>query len=639
MKNALALIFLFLLTSTNTLANSGMNAFNRKDYNEAYRVWSRAPDTAESQYGLGLLHYEGLGGPKNTAKGLSLLQSSSDKGFKASTEYLANIYERNNDPKNTIRFLDRLQSQEKTLKTQERLVAAHRKLAKDLPAKSTDYCLAITELSKLGGSPESGAPEMCALNGLASSVTLDVARQWLTKNFSLSPTLDGIDMLAEELLNPKSASFNPSIIEEAIWALDSNLSNQTIKKALLEKGKISQDACRTLPSREIDQRIRLSSYCTLVVIAGGNKDPSIAAREYITATQGRSSTRQAVGVSRGLTLLTLQKEVFDSIDGIYLRLEANRVTRKWRESMELIGRNLKKLDSSGSKQNQNHLRFLLNQALPRPQGDPEFSQDNARELAQIIDAFTGEVEIKKTSCSVLAPWVAATSDYDTEKISEKQLVKSLESICAAVGLTRTEPSKQPTPLSLPEFSSPSRQNSDQAKPGAQPTQTQHKSLSQTANFDKSLYDCNQGLVSGCAPAAIALLSPNPPTMYQSLSKEQRLDVAEKILLNGVKKDDPGSLAVLYDIYETSLDSSKRPTSQRYLSTLLAKGDPAGLLRQEIQSLPKDPISGILGGVLLRPKYAAACDRIRQLAQENRLTDYDKTIASNTYDGIMCKSLR
>ncbi len=639
MKKSIAVILLSLLTSTGAFANSGMNAFNRKDYNEAYRVWSRSPDTAESQYGLGLLHYEGLGGPKNAAKGLSLLQSASDKGFKASTEYLANVYERTNDPKNAIRFLDRLQNQEKTLKTQERLVAAHRKLAKDLPAKSTDYCLAITELTRLGGSPDSGSPEMCALNGLASPVTLDAARQWLARNFSQRPTLDGIEMLAEELLNPKSPSFNPSVIEEAIWALDSDLSNQTIKKILVEKGKVNQDTCRTLPFREPDQRTRLSSYCTLVVIAGVNKDPLLVAKEYITATQGRVATRLTDRVSRGVTLLSLQKERFDSSEGLYLRLAVNRLTNKWQDSIELISKNLKQLESSKSPQNKIELRFILDRAnMSSRSWDKAFVQNDANNLARLIDAFSGEIEIKKYGCTTLAPYVAMTSPYDTEKVAEKELIKTLDSICATAGLARPDP-KQTSPQAVPSIPSGEQPTKDQVGNDTRALQTPRTGTAPPTSFDKALYDCNQGEVSGCAPAAIALLSPNPPTMYQSLSKEQRLDVAEKILLNGVKKDDPGSLAVLYDIYENSLDSSKRPTSQRYLATLLSKGDPAGLLRQEIQSLPKDPVSGILGSVLLRTKYAAACDRIRQLAQGDRLTSYDKTIADNAYNGIMCKSLR
>ncbi len=639
MKKSLAVIFLLLFTSTGALANSGMTAFNRKDYNEAYRIWSRSPDTAESQYGLGLLHYEGLGGPRNAAKGLSLLQSASDKGYKASTEYLASIYERTNDSRNAIRFLDRLQSQEKTLKTQERLVAAHKKLAKDLPAKSTDYCLAITELSKLGGSPDSGAPEMCALNGLASPVTLDTARQWLARNFSQRPTLEGIEMLAEELLNPKSASFNPSVIEEAVWSLDNDLSNQTIKKILHEKGKVSQDTCRTLPFREPDQRARLSSYCTLVVIAGINKDPLVVAKEYITATQGRVATRLTDRVSRGVALLSLQKERFDSAEGIYLRLEVNRLSNKWRDSIELISRNLKQLSSSKSPQNRIELGFILDRAnMSSRSNDKTFAQIDANDVARLIDAFSGEVEIKKYGCTTLAPYVAMTSPFDTEKATEKELVKALDGICSAAGLPRPDPS-QSSPPATPGNSGGAKLSSDRVGNDIQASQTQRLATGIQTDFDKVFYDCNQGEVSGCAPAAIALLSPNPPAMFQSLSKEERLRVAERILLSGVKTDDPGSLAVLYDIYENGLESDKRKNSQQYLSTLLSKGDPAGLLRQEIQSLPKDPVSGLVGGLLLREKHAKACDRIRQLAQGNRLTDYDKKIANDAYNGIMCRSLR
>jgi hypothetical protein len=429
------------------------------------------------------------------------------------------------------------------------------------------------------------------------------------------------------------------VIEEAIWALDSDLSNQTIKKVLIEKGKVSQDTCRTLPFREPDQRTRLSSYCTLVVIAGVNKDPLLVAKEYITATQGRVATRLTDRVSRGVTLLSLQKERFDSAEGLYLRLAVNRLTNKWQDSIELISRNLKQLDSSKSPQNKIELRFILDRANMSSRGkDETFAQNDANNLARLIDAFSGEVEIKRYGCTTLAPYVAMTSPFDTERVTEKELVKTLDSVCATAGLPRPDPS-QSSPPAASGISGGAKPTNDRVGRDIQASQNPRAATAPPTSFDKALYDCNQGEVSGCAPAAIALLSPNPPTMYQSLSKEQRLDVAEKILLNGVKKDDPGSLAVLYDIYENSLDSSKRPTSQRYLATLLSKGDPAGLLRQEIQSLPKDPVSGIFGSVLLRPQYAAACDRIRQLAQGDRLTSYDKTIADNAYNGVMCRSLR
>ena len=64
-----ALIFLTILASVfihNPASADGMAAFARRDYNEAYRVWSRNPDTAEAIYGIGRIVLEGLGSaPRN----------------------------------------------------------------------------------------------------------------------------------------------------------------------------------------------------------------------------------------------------------------------------------------------------------------------------------------------------------------------------------------------------------------------------------------------------------------------------------------------------------------------------------------------------------------------------------------------
>jgi hypothetical protein len=62
----ISLIALFWVVSAmpqKILASDAMTAFNKKDYNEAYRIWRRSPDSTESQYGIGRLFFEGLGGP------------------------------------------------------------------------------------------------------------------------------------------------------------------------------------------------------------------------------------------------------------------------------------------------------------------------------------------------------------------------------------------------------------------------------------------------------------------------------------------------------------------------------------------------------------------------------------------------
>lgn len=643
MKKLLLLVAL-AATSAIALANNGLSAFNRKDYNEAYRIWSRSPDTAESQYGLGLLHYEGLGGPKNTERGLSLLRSSSEKGYKPATEYLANVFEKTGDARSALRFLERLQAQERTLKTQERIVDAQKKVAKGQPTTTSDYCSAVNELIKLGGTPENEVPELCALSGLASPVSPERARQWLSRNFQKKPSVEALEILAQDFLDPKKESFNPVLIEDAIWILDPDLTNRTIKTILTDKGKLSQETCRTLPFREADQRSRFSAYCALVVISGQNKNPIISAREYISGTQGRVGTRTSERVPKGLKLLSLQQEVFDSLDGIYLRLEASRSQGDWRSSFEIIRKNLKLLSQSKSPLNERELRYILDRAnISSSNRDRNIEQPDAKDLAELVDSFPDQIELKKYACAVLTPYTRSdyTSEQDPERVTLKALGQSLDSLCTTAGVKRPDPAANPPPP-MPSVAAvtTTKTNVPPEQDGrANKAENVRRDVSETTNFDKALFDCNQGNHSGCGPAAQAILGNSPPAMYQSLTKEQREEVAERLLINGAKTEDPASLATLWDIYESGLDSSKRPIAQRYLTILLSKGHLSGLLRQEIQVLPRELIGGLLGQIAMRNRYVTACDKIKRFIDGNQLNSYDREVANKVYNGPMCKSLR
>jgi len=645
MKNLFLLVIL-ALTSTVAFANNGMSAFNRKDYNEAYRIWSRSPDTAESQYGLGLLHYGGLGGPKNTERGLSLLRASSEKGYKPATEYLANVFEKAGDARNALRFLERLQAQERTLKTQERIVDAQKKLVKGPPTAAVDYCSAVKDLVTLGGTPERDVPEMCAVNDLPSPVSKEKGRQWLLTSFRQTPTLPGLATLSEELLNPRSASFNPTAIEEAIWVMDPNLSDSRIKEALRQNGKVNQDTCIALPFRDPDQRIRFSSYCALVVIAGQNKNPTISAREYISGLQGRAGMRLVERINRGLKLLGLQQDIVNSRDGLLLRLEAFRLLEDWENSFDLFQKNYSALIETKSQQVGSEIIFYLNKAnVSAPGYDTRFAQINAKNLAQVIDLSPIDVDIKRYACAVLTPYIGKefTNEQDVSGQTLNSLNQHLDSLCATAQMKKPDPiARPPARFDRPQqliADGKSRNEQPQSTPQASPAASGGTSPDKRQNFDQDLFDCNQGKVLGCAPAAISIMSANPPSIYQTLTRQQKEEVAEKLLLNGAKTEDPASLAVLWDLYEFNLDSSKRPLAQKYLTILLAKGHPSGLLRQEIQFLPRELIGGLFGNILERGRFAAACARIKDLRDGNRLTAYDKEVANKAYTGPMCVSLR
>jgi TPR repeat protein len=167
-------VFVSFFASNHALAD-GMAAFMRKDYNEAYRAWSRNPETAEASYGIGRIVLEGLGSaPRNAEKGLSLLHRSASANYRPAINYLADYYERTGNVQQAIKFLDRL-SDNKDLAIEQRILSLLSKSTKVEPTTSAKFCETSVNISKLGGKVKEIDIALCAINGHQSTQTKDEA--------------------------------------------------------------------------------------------------------------------------------------------------------------------------------------------------------------------------------------------------------------------------------------------------------------------------------------------------------------------------------------------------------------------------------------------------------------------------------
>ena len=108
-------------------ATKAMDAFNKKDYNEAYRLWTREPEKAESQYGLGRILLEGLGGPADPSKGLDLLAKSANKNYMRAIRYLAKYYEKKGSFKQAVTYLKKTGDPKKDLNLQSKILKLTKK--------------------------------------------------------------------------------------------------------------------------------------------------------------------------------------------------------------------------------------------------------------------------------------------------------------------------------------------------------------------------------------------------------------------------------------------------------------------------------------------------------------------------------
>jgi len=132
-------------------ANAGeaMDAFSAKNYDEAYRIWARDPDKAESQYGIGRIEIEGLGSsPKNISRGIRQITKASESGYRPATQFLADWYEKEGSFLTSIKYLKKL-SDGRIFEIETKIISLYIKYTKGDPSGLEEYCESASKLVNL----------------------------------------------------------------------------------------------------------------------------------------------------------------------------------------------------------------------------------------------------------------------------------------------------------------------------------------------------------------------------------------------------------------------------------------------------------------------------------------------------------
>lgn len=623
--------FLLAPGMDSALASEGMAAFNRKDYNEAYRIWRRSPDAPESKYGMGRLHFEGLGGPQNTAKGVALIDEASRAGYGPATEYLASHYEKRKDFKNAVRYLERMSERTASSSIQKRLVEAYSQTEAKPLSTSTKYCSALKTLVEM----ESGSdPKMdmrnCALAGKPSTMSREAALKVVGSNLTSSPSIDTLKVVAKELLDRNSPSFNPIAVESAVWAIDPNLNNPAIKSLLLDSG-VTYQICLSLPIRTQEGKNAANSYCTLAAISGSELAIKGAASDYAKGTEGRS-----VDLQKAAALYRLSPTLSVSKEAVLIRLDSLIRERNWKQhlkEMDSLSLQLKEL-SSQDLTNQ----FAFQTGSTR---DIDYQQSHAATLLRLAN-LVGKSDIQGAVFDSVKAIPPETREGDSPAFIDA-LCKTESAVKGAEKECRAE-KRQPSSGQNALRSAPS--SLDSARPATDPVTGAGTTLPPrgaaaevAARSQQSVLDCDSGNLKACAVAAKALMSDFPPRGYESMPPEERRRLAIVRLERGATGGDVSSLAALYDLYSADLDSSLRSKAKEYLAILIQKGTPEGRLREQLDVLNVDPLSGILGAVLERAKYKRACTALKLQLQRRELNRDDEVKAAAALDGVMCNAVK
>jgi len=319
------------------LAGAAADAFSRKDYNEAYRQWSKNPDTAEAKLGIGRILLEGLGGPKDSEKGLSKIKEAASAGYSPAMVYLATYFKKEGAYSSAISYLRRLQAKSKSLSRQKEIVTLLGTITKRPQYKSRNFCEEVKTLSELGGSADKTITRECALNGLPSSITRMQAESELKGTLATNPSYNSLKRLAPGALNPESASFDPASVLSALLAVDPTLSKGESKELTIT-GAVSKSICVKLPTTNTTQKNNQLSYCALAALMGDQQLAIISSRAFASGDLGRKSTELA------LTFAKLAGSP-PELNGLQLQM-LTETPNKWSEHLEFLSSTVQTLSAS-----------------------------------------------------------------------------------------------------------------------------------------------------------------------------------------------------------------------------------------------------------------------------------------------------
>lgn len=320
-------LFLGVFLQQYALAGAAADAFSRKDYNEAYRQWSKTPNTSEAKFGIGRILLEGLGGPKDSDKGLASIRDAASTGYRPAVEYLAVYFQKSGALNSAIPYLKRLQATSKTLKRQEEIVRILGNVTRRPHSQNRVFCEELKILSELGGSADMSTARDCALNGLPSAMTKAQAESELKSTLVSSPSFKSLERLAPDALNPASDGFDPTSLLDALIKVDPTLSSNDSKR-LLSLGGVSKDICVSLPSSNANQKSNQLSYCALAALTGDRQLAITSANAFSSGEFGRKSADLAIKFAQ---LAGSPPE----LNGLQLQMFAEDQS-KWKEHLDFL---------------------------------------------------------------------------------------------------------------------------------------------------------------------------------------------------------------------------------------------------------------------------------------------------------------
>jgi hypothetical protein len=433
-----------------------------------------------------------------------------------------------------------------------------------------------------------------------------------------------------------------------------NLDNTQVINALKESKSLSPEQCIALSSSSAENVA--SSYCALVVFTGA-LDPIPIASAYFRGTFGKSRNS-----ARAWAILEKFPYAANSGPGLLLQAELLTGENDWPRLLDLVHNKSPELKKTFDKSVIEPALLFLVQAgfendIPRQQGSEgtnpsglagktflygsqpsnanalglatppqarRFSKTDAIRLGEVVgDLVELPNSLRRETIAMLQKNKGKKSLYSDEQDNEKitTLIQNLEKLIQVS--PDLDPKNSPRDLGAqPEVALSKANQVKQKAPLLMP-------------FGESFSKCEGGEYSLCSFAAVELISAAPPPTFAEMPLEKRKEAAILLLQKAASSGEVEAMSILFDLYEESLDSSRRPLADGILERLLSDRLPQGELRRAVRLIDRDPISGLFDVITSRKEIRESCALLEKLSTDPQLSDRDKVTAISFKGSVKC----
>lgn len=283
------MLFFILIVPLFAFANNGVDDFNQRKYDSAYR--KLLPDAeagqAAAMYYLGRILSEGLGSSlKDSVKGHSLISKSADKNFEPALKYLAQNAERTGNLKIALNYYERIRNNgdisviEKIADLNEQLFNKEREL-------TVSYCTSLDNAKTLNKSINELRYVNCIIDGKIQGKNQNEGFALLKSLAEKGNDLASLQLAPYLITSRTDKNWDPVYVDNLFFKNIENSKYIDQLRSLVLKADTNFELCRfTVIGSNFQQQNYRASLCRLAAIKGDTRAALFVAERHLAGYDG-----------------------------------------------------------------------------------------------------------------------------------------------------------------------------------------------------------------------------------------------------------------------------------------------------------------------------------------------------------------